>query len=245
MESNPTEINGPFDLVNIEQADGYFDLEYNRNMGDVNDLFDSSTPIFNDQTSPSAVWHNQTNSQIDIRVISAAGKTMSFSYGEWTPFLTVVNGTGSGRYTVGTSVTIRANAAEIGKAFSKWEGSEEDLALLGDQNAEETSLTMPNRDVTLTADYRDLSPDGILMTKAAGVRARWNAGVLQLHLAQTRRVEASLHSPGGKSLWRTSLGVLKSGDHRIPLPITPLSKGHYWLKLSIDRGETVVLEVSQ
>jgi len=176
--SKPMNQNGPFDLANIEQADGRFDLERKAtaggrpNMGDATDLFDHLTPNFNDQTSPSASWHNRTNSQIDIRAISAAGKMMTFSYGEADPrpYLTINRGEGSGLYEVGEEVTIEAEAPELGFAFQEWSGKLEDLQLLDNRNAATTQLMMPDRDVELTALFRELPPDGILMPKTLGER---------------------------------------------------------------------------
>ena len=62
--------------------------------------------------------------------------------------LTVVNGTGSGNYTAGTPVTITANAAPAGQAFSSWTG-----ATVASSTAPSTTLTMPAANTTVTATY--------------------------------------------------------------------------------------------
>jgi hypothetical protein len=62
--------------------------------------------------------------------------------------LTVVNGTGSGAYTAGTSVTIVANAAPAGQSFTGWTGPG-----VSNANATTTTVTMPAADTTVTANY--------------------------------------------------------------------------------------------
>jgi hypothetical protein len=62
---------------------------------------------------------------------------------------------GAGSYTEGTSVAI--TACEInGYAFTQWSGEENDLALVEDIYALSTTITMPNRAVTLTAVFEPI-----------------------------------------------------------------------------------------
>lgn len=69
-------------LVSIEQADGKFDLEKNRNAGNVGDLFKSGYKYsFNDSTSPNSKWWNGTSSGLNISQISASGNKMTFVKG--------------------------------------------------------------------------------------------------------------------------------------------------------------------
>lgn len=66
-------------LVSVEQADGLFDLEHGQGGGGDGDLFHGGyKTAFNDQTIPSALWWNETNSGLDISDISDAGTRMSF-----------------------------------------------------------------------------------------------------------------------------------------------------------------------
>lgn len=74
------------------------------------------------------------------------------------PNLSVVNGTGSGRYDAGMTVTITANSPAGGKEFDHWEG---DVQYITDAQASTTTLTMPEKDITVTAVYKDLPDDGI------------------------------------------------------------------------------------
>ncbi len=65
--------------VSIEQADGDFDLEFNRNSGDSDDLFHTSNGTsFDDYTTPNANWWSGDGSGLVIRNISSAGPTMTF-----------------------------------------------------------------------------------------------------------------------------------------------------------------------
>ena len=62
--------------------------------------------------------------------------------------LTVVNGSGSGNYTAGTSVTITANAPPAGQAFIDWTG-----AGVANATASTTTIIMPAAAATVTANY--------------------------------------------------------------------------------------------
>ncbi len=66
--------------------------------------------------------------------------------------LKVNNGSGSGNYDKGVTITIKADAAPSGKVFDKWTATGITLAKPG--NAQIT-ITMPANDVILTANYKD------------------------------------------------------------------------------------------
>ena len=65
------------------------------------------------------------------------------------PTLTVVNGTGGGKYAAGTVVNISATVPE-GQHFYGWIGGVEYVA---DVNSANTTVTMPDADVTVTAQF--------------------------------------------------------------------------------------------
>lgn len=67
--------------------------------------------------------------------------------------LTITNGSGSGLYPVGRSVTIAAQTAPEGKEFDTWTG---DSDLVASRTNPITTLTMPSRDAVVTATYRDI-----------------------------------------------------------------------------------------
>ena len=65
--------------------------------------------------------------------------------------------TGAGNYTEGTTVVISASWVS-GYTFTGWTGNANDIALLGNPLAATTSLSMPDRAVTLTANYEEEVP---------------------------------------------------------------------------------------
>jgi hypothetical protein len=65
--------------------------------------------------------------------------------------LTVTNGTGSGKYVVGSSVTISANTPAAGYIFDHWSG---DVTNIADSTAAQTTVTIPAEAIALTAVYK-------------------------------------------------------------------------------------------
>lgn len=71
--------------------------------------------------------------------------------------LTVDQGSGDGAYSAGERVTIAADAAPVGQEFAAWTG---DVFCAGDASSATTVVTMPTRNIRLTATYRDVvAPD--------------------------------------------------------------------------------------
>lgn len=68
--------------------------------------------------------------------------------------VTVVNGTGSGQYEVGTYVSIEANPAPALKEFSNWSVDTGNATIINPTLAS-TRFIMPDGDVTVTANYKD------------------------------------------------------------------------------------------
>jgi M6 family metalloprotease-like protein len=66
-------------LVSLEQADGRFDLEKNRNGGDSGDLFRGGyKDSFTDITTPNSKWWNESASGLEISQISNLADKMTF-----------------------------------------------------------------------------------------------------------------------------------------------------------------------
>ena len=65
----------------------------------------------------------------------------------------VENGTGSGEYIEGDTVTIKADDPEIGEEFFKWELTG---LIVNDLTKRELTFTMPANDVTATALFEDI-----------------------------------------------------------------------------------------
>ena len=70
--------------------------------------------------------------------------------------VTVVDGTGSGTYEQGATVEIRANMAEAGKQFKKWQITYGNITL-ADETKPITTFEMKTSDVTVTAIYEDIT----------------------------------------------------------------------------------------
>jgi M6 family metalloprotease-like protein len=67
--------------LSLEQADGAFDLENDRDRGDSTDLFDNIISEFNNTTVPNAAWWDGSASNISVSVRSAAGASMNVNFG--------------------------------------------------------------------------------------------------------------------------------------------------------------------
>ena len=65
--------------------------------------------------------------------------------------LTITNGTGDGSYIAGTKVNIQADAPVSGQVFYRWTG---DTTYLDGIYSSAASVTMPSRNITLTATYK-------------------------------------------------------------------------------------------
>ena len=83
----------------------------------------------------------------------AAATTVTANFVPLTYTLTVVNGSGSGTYAAGSSVTIVANAAPSGEYFQAWTGPGVANATLP-----ASTVTMPAANTTLTANFYTPAP---------------------------------------------------------------------------------------
>jgi len=105
-------------------------------------LIESGSPQVADMNAPST---NLTMGTSDA-VVTAIYEDITYT-------LTVVSGSGSGDYAAGTVLTISAASAPQGYEFDVWvinSGSPQ----LADANASSTTLTMCNKDATVTATYK-------------------------------------------------------------------------------------------
>jgi hypothetical protein len=85
IENGDNTHNPPFNQslpleCSLEQADGRFDLEYERNGGDADDLFGApAAPTFGNATTPNSRWNDGTVSGLEFTSISDPGSTMTVS----------------------------------------------------------------------------------------------------------------------------------------------------------------------
>ena len=94
--------------------------------------------------------------------------------------VTVRNGTGSGYYAQGDTVTITADAASSGKIFDKWASG--DGVVFANASSASTTFIMPGNNVTVTATYKnaggeDPAPDHTFRTlidRATGITVSGN-----------------------------------------------------------------------
>lgn len=102
--------------VSLEQADGEDDLENGSNRGDGKDLFDLSSPLFSDLTTPDAKWWNGSNSSVLVEVLSNPGSRMDVHFGISPPDTIVVKAPNGGdmvfpdlKYSITWTATILGN----------------------------------------------------------------------------------------------------------------------------------------
>ncbi|OOM72735.1 F5/8 type C domain protein [Clostridium puniceum] len=101
-------------LLSLEQADGKFDLEHNKNYYDNGDLFRAGyKDSFGDSTTPNSKWWNGTSSSLKISQISKLGNEMTFVQG--TP------GTNPTPDPTNTGTNIAGQATASASYVSDWE----------------------------------------------------------------------------------------------------------------------------
>jgi hypothetical protein len=88
---------------------------------------------------------------LDDLVVTTSAVTNFFSLAAQPYTLTVNSGSGGNSYTSGAQVVISANAPASGYAFDKWTG---DTQYVVSASSASTTVTMPARDVALTATYK-------------------------------------------------------------------------------------------
>jgi LPXTG-motif cell wall-anchored protein len=117
-------------------------------------------------------------------IMPAGAATVTATYRDAPPatyVLTVNNGTGSGSYEVGTTVTIVADAAPASKVFDKWTAT--GGGSFADAGSATTTFTMPAGAATVTASYKDAPVAPVLVTTVTiggGTSISAKGGTLQL-----------------------------------------------------------------
>ena len=126
------------------------------------------------------IENRRPNDQSEYRIRAiVAGKTLEDSelasctftvtwMGLQTFTVTVKDGTGSGEYTPGASVTVTADQSGEGWQFLKWSGLEGLTITNGSATAETVTFTMPLQAVELTAVYQRIAQDPTPVRPAKG-----------------------------------------------------------------------------
>lgn len=156
--------------VSVEQADGAFDLENNRDSGDSADLFDSThTSGFNDNTSPNANWWDGSDSGIEIAFLSSPGASMDVRFGASGPDSYIVTYSGNvntggspptdnNEYNSGATVTVLGNTGDLtktGHTFDDWNTAANGT---GTSYSSSNTFSMGTSNVTLYAQWKDPTP---------------------------------------------------------------------------------------
>ena len=112
--------------------------------------FDAWTGDVSTMTNPTLSTANFKMPSSNVTVTATYKTASTTQYA-----LTVVNGSGSGSYTAGSSISIAAAAAPDGKTFDQWNG---DKATIANVFQASTTMTMPSTAATVTAVYKDTPP---------------------------------------------------------------------------------------
>jgi hypothetical protein len=106
----------------------------------VSNLVDGVTYVFSVTAYNSASLESQPSAEVSYTTGSVSDTTI----------LTVVNGSGGGKYAVGKQVVVSAKPPPEGSQFVGWIG---DVPILANPAASTTMATIPSLDVTITATY--------------------------------------------------------------------------------------------
>lgn len=114
----------------------------------------TSTSSSSSNTSTSSSSSNTSTSSSSSNTSSSSNSSNTSGSGSTTGTyaVTVVNGSGSGSYAVGSTVTITANTPAEGMVFQKWT-TESNGVTLASVSLPATTFVMPANAVTVTANY--------------------------------------------------------------------------------------------
>ena len=116
--------------------------------------------IFTGWTSKNGVEFADPNAVETTFIMPSYGVKVTAGYREELPYFDVVveGGEGSGSYEAKTEVAIKATVPE-GKVFVNWTSEDEEVKF-ADAKAEETTFVMPEKDVKIKAEFKDIPHTG-------------------------------------------------------------------------------------
>ncbi|MBR0481189.1 MAG: InlB B-repeat-containing protein [Firmicutes bacterium] len=137
--------------------------------------------------------------------------------------VTVESGSGSGTYTKGEDVAIKADAPAEGQRFRGWTGADGLVFTSGSAKSPEAVFTMPAGDVTLAATYGDLMLDWSSLKEALE-----SGESVTLYNDVTRDAEESINIGSAAALdlnGHSVYGYAEDGDHYDYTPIIIVEDG--------------------
>lgn len=168
--------------------------------------------------------------------------------------VTVTNGTANpASAAANTTITIKADSAPEGKAFEKWTTSTEGVTFT-DATAAETTFTMPARDVTVAANYKDKPINLDLSTVTADTVIKDNtivtgtlAGNYKISIADGATITlkgATINGTHSDS--HKFAGLTCAGDATIKLEDTNEIKAFYkyYPGIFVPKGKTLTIQGS-
>ena len=135
--------------------------------------------------------------------------------GGLTYHLTVQNGTGSGDYSAAQVVSVRADPPASGMEFSQWSG---DVATLADVFAQDTTLVMPDGDITIAAGYENVAA-GTIVIECEDMQLD-GYSVEDYLIATMDQGTASIPFPGEAGVYRLTVAILQENDGQPSLGVS-------------------------
>jgi len=129
---------------------------------------------------------------------------------------TVTNGTGGGSFTAGQSVSVTANAAPAGKTFDKWTTG--DGVSFANAGNSATSFTMPGKNVTVTATYKDLPPSVFAVSVTNDGNGTAKASITSAKKGDTVILTASPDAGYKFKEWKVESGGVSVSDNKFTMP---------------------------
>lgn len=155
------EVFGELEKINVTIENGTISNATTDNMYDVGTVLNIKADTINDKvfsgwtvkTGGVGTFANAASAETTFTV-GGADTVIVANYADKLYDLTVVNGSGSGEYAKGTTVTIKAEDAPAGKYFDHWEVTEGSAVIAG-VNSATTTVTTASGASTITAVYAD------------------------------------------------------------------------------------------
>jgi uncharacterized repeat protein (TIGR02543 family) len=159
--------------------------------------------------------------------MGSANATVTATYKNLPPpatyTLSVNNGTGSGQYEAGTSVSISADPPATGKVFDKWTGG--NGGTFADANSSSTSFTMPANTASVTATYKDDIPDGVEQVGGSEIIV-YSEGSSLIVKSAVEMTAIEVYSASGQLVRKMSLNGFEIRIDNLPIGVLLVRISH-------------------